>query len=303
MTSSQNKSPIALRADLLAIVEKNADLRASLAAIAEIIHENPDKASANSLLDWQSWLEDQGYDWHVLQSFLLSLIRSHDISDQMIADIRNDTIRGVISIMDEEAPELLDSILQSVDHSVKLHGDLFGLAGGIARPPVAQSLSIKSHQRMSTREAAAESAVSRDASSISDSTARTGSDGAGEQKDYSRLFDGVRGDLKASSDSRAEFRQTRPGMAGATENPREARRDEIGRVAQDVADRVSTAREGRSMNSEGGLDDRGLEPRGDQRSAGGERDARSEMRETQPGMAGATENPPEADRGGDSVIR
>jgi hypothetical protein len=27
------------------------------------------------------------------------------------------------------------------------------------------------------------------------------------------------------------------------------------------------------------------------------------MRETQPGMAGATENPPEADRGGDSVIR
>ena len=269
MTSSQNKSPIALRADLLAIVEKNADLRASLAAIAEVIHENADKASANSLLDWQSWLEDQGYDWHVLQSFLLSLIQSHDISDQIIANIKNETTGTVISIMEEEAPDLLDSILQSVDHSIKLHGDLFGLAGGIARPSVAHSLSIKSPQRMSIREAAAESAVSRDASSVSDSTARTGSDGAGEQKDYSRLLDGVRGDLKASSDSRAEMRETQPGMAGATETPREARRDQ----------------------NEGGLDDRDLEPRRDEMPAGGESDARSEMLETQPGMAGATENP------------
>jgi hypothetical protein len=65
------------------------------------------------------------------------------------------------------------------------------------------------------------------------------------------------------------MRETQPGMAGATETPREARRDQ----------------------NEGGLDDRDLEPRRDERPAGGESDARSEMRETQPGMAGATENP------------
>jgi hypothetical protein len=57
---------------------------------------------------------------------------------------------------------------------------------------------------------------------------------------------------------------------------KEPRRDYVpeglASVDQDAADRISTAREGRYMNNEGGLDDRGMEPRRDE--VGGERGLR-----------------------------
>jgi hypothetical protein len=71
---------------------------------------------------------------------------------------------------------------------------------------------------------------------------------------------------------------------------RELRRDVIDGQGQAAADRISTAREERFMNDNETLDDRGLEPRRDERPTGGETDAQAEMRETEPGMQGATEN-------------
>ena len=59
---------------------------------------------------------------------------------------------------------------------------------------------------------------------------------------------------------------------------------------QAAADRIGTAREGRFLNDNETLDDRGLEPRLDERPTGGEMDAKAEMRETEPGTLGATEN-------------
>ena len=70
----------------------------------------------------------------------------------------------------------------------------------------------------------------------------------------------------------------------------EPRRDEINGQAQGAADRISTAREGQFMNDNSNLNDRGLEPRRDDRPTGGQRDANAEMRETESGMMGATEN-------------
>ena len=56
------------------------------------------------------------------------------------------------------------------------------------------------------------------------------------------------------------------------------------------------------MNNEGGIDDRNLEPRRDERPTGGQREVNreinAEMRETDPGMLGDTENPRETPRDG-----
>jgi hypothetical protein len=53
------------------------------------------------------------------------------------------------------------------------------------------------------------------------------------------------------------------------------------------------------MNNEGGLDDRGLEPRRDERPTGGQADAKAEMRETDPGQLGATRETPREQIGQD----
>ena len=224
MASSSHVSLDQLSSDCLARVEKDSDLRATLAAIADRIHTQPDQASAIALQDWEQWLDEEGYDTESLRSFITLLLQSESIAKPLTSIGPEQNVGSLISVMEKDLPDLLDLLLDSVDHSVKLHESLFGLAGGTSRPPVRNSLKIQSKKKLATREAAAESGLSRDASSDSGNATVVGRDGTGEQKEYSRALDAVRGDLQRSKDGRAESRETRPGTLGAMEDRRDVER-------------------------------------------------------------------------------
>ena len=207
-----------LSSQCLTRIEKNPDLRATLTAVAERIHSQPGEVSAMALHDLGKWLVQEGYDTESLGEFVTSLIQSEAIDASQDSITLEESVGSLISILDNSKLDLLDVIVKSVDHSTKIHEALFGLAGGTSRPSVAKSLNLKSIRKLTTREAAAESGLSRKASADSGNASVVGRDGADEQKkEYSRTYGAVRGNLQRSKDSRAEFRRTEPGSMGATE--------------------------------------------------------------------------------------
>ena len=184
MTSASNASLAQLKSDLFAAVEKDHELRASLAAIAERIHEQSDTAENISILEWREWLEDEGYDISGLKKFIARVLDNEFVAEP-IRTIKKDACLGkLISLTQNENSNILESIFDSIDYSLKIHEELLGLAGGTAtaRPPVGKALKIGQKKKgMATKEAAAESAMSmsREASPLSDGTSVMGRDGGG----------------------------------------------------------------------------------------------------------------------------
>ena len=235
MASSSNVSLDQLSSDSLARVEKDPDLRATLAAIADRIHTQPDEASAIALKDWEQWLDGEGYNTQSLKAFIASLLQSEGIARSLSSIGPEQNVSSLISVMEQELPNILDLLLETVDHSVKLHEGLFGLAGGTSRPPMATSLKlIQSKKQTATREAAAEASLSPEVSSdYSRDTERLGPDGT--QKGYSQDLDAVRSERNYTKVGREEDRKTRTGMDGSSED-----RPSVQRVG--VRGRINEAR-------------------------------------------------------------
>ena len=252
MTSSAAQGFDAGQDELLALISGDPELRTALTAIAESIESGEASATERRLSDWLNWLDEEGYSATTVQDHSKrfgSLLQDAGISHRISGDTKTSDFVQELG----QVPHLLELMFTLVDHSLTLHSELVGAAGGtgIARgKSVAQRLGVD-RKKLAIREGAGEA---REASSEFDSTARDGQS-----------------------------------QGGLNDRGLEPRRDEFGGRAQDVADRISTAREGRYVTREDGLNDRGLEPRRDYMPTGGERDANAEMRETKPGMEGATD--------------
>ncbi|QBE69000.1 hypothetical protein SynWH8101_1416 [Synechococcus sp. WH 8101] len=248
----------AVQAEFFALIEGDPELRTAFTAIAESIESGEASVFERSMSDWLKWLDDEGYSAQTVQdnsNRFVSLLHDAGISHLISGDTKTNYLVQEL----KQVPHLLELLFTLFDHSLTLHSDVVGAAGGtgLARGKIVAKRLGVDRKKLAIREGAGEA---REASSEFDSTARDGQS-----------------------------------QGGLNDRGLEPRRDEFGGRAQDVADRISTAREGRYVTREDGLNDRGLEPRRDYMPTGAEMDYKAEMRETTPGSEGATEN-----RGGES---
>ena len=231
MTSSAAQGFDAVQDELFALISGDPELRTALTAIAESIESGEASASERRLSDWVNWLDEEGYSATTVQDHSKrfgSLLHDAGLSHRISGDTKTSDFVQELG----QVPHLLELLFTLVDHSLTLHSDVVGAAGGtgLARGKVvAQRLGID-RKKLAIREGAGEA---REASSEFDSTARDGQS-----------------------------------QGGLNDQGLEPRRDEFGGKAQDVADRISTAREGRYVTREDGLNDRGLEPRRDYETQG-----------------------------------
>jgi len=318
MTSSAAPGFEAAQAEFFALIEREPELRSSLSAIAEEIEFSKTSVTDRNLSEWLTWLDEEGYDAQVVrdhsESFAI-LLRNAGICQNISSETRTDELIQEL----KEAPNLLELLFSLVDHSSSLHSELIGTAGGTgaARSQiVAQKLGVnrKNQAIREAGDAAREMSGTEkgsDARGVADriSTAREGqfmNDNSNlNDRNLEPRRDEINGQGQGAADRISTAREGQfmnDNNSNLDDRGLEPRRDEINGQGQGAADRISTAREGRYMNNEGGIDDRNLEPRRDERPTGGQREVNreinAEMRETDPGMLGDTENPRETPRDG-----
>jgi hypothetical protein len=193
MTSSSDPAN-QLSEDLIGLIKANAELRRSLAAIAEEIHNDAAGAQQRTINAWEDWLVENGYNRSGIQTYISKVLECEELSQALRTVNREASVGELIMLLESNHPMILNAIMESVDKSIRLDEEIRGISGGTARASIAgklrsaQNNTMQRNRELALREVSAESRASiSDRRSISDSSRESAIVGGREPNEQARI--------------------------------------------------------------------------------------------------------------------